>query len=113
MITARGVGSAAVRVAVMSETIEPPPPDPGERIPLSAEEAVLAAAAAAVDPLEQKVEITPLDFPRRILLVHAHPDDETIATGVTMAKYAAEGGLVTLVTCTLGEEGEVLIGELA
>jgi len=45
---------------------------------------------------------------RRLLLVHAHPDDESIATGSTMAKYAAEGAHVTLVTCTLGEEGEVL-----
>jgi N-acetyl-1-D-myo-inositol-2-amino-2-deoxy-alpha-D-glucopyranoside deacetylase len=50
--------------------------------------------------------------PRRLLLVHAHPDDETIATGATMAKYAAEGAHVTLVTCTLGEEGEVLVPEL-
>ena len=50
---------------------------------------------------------------RRLLLVHAHPDDETIATGATMAKYAAEGAHVTLVTCTLGEEGEVLVPELA
>lgn len=32
------------------------------------------------------------DLPaRRLLLVHAHPDDETINNGVTMAKYAAEG----------------------
>ncbi len=49
---------------------------------------------------------------RRLLLVHAHPDDETIGTGVTMAKYVAEGTHVTLVTCTLGEEGEVLVPEL-
>src|SRR3954465_12112447 len=45
---------------------------------------------------------------RRLLLLHAHPDDETIGTGATMAKYAAEGAHVTLVTCTLGEEGEIL-----
>jgi N-acetyl-1-D-myo-inositol-2-amino-2-deoxy-alpha-D-glucopyranoside deacetylase len=44
---------------------------------------------------------------RRILFVHAHPDDETIGTGATMARYAAEGAHVTLVTCTLGEEGEI------
>jgi N-acetyl-1-D-myo-inositol-2-amino-2-deoxy-alpha-D-glucopyranoside deacetylase len=50
---------------------------------------------------------------RRLLLVHAHPDDEVIGTGATMAKYAAEGSHVTLVTCTLGEEGEVLVPELA
>src|SRR5918994_596290 len=49
---------------------------------------------------------------RRLLLVHAHPDDETIGTGVTMAQYAADGARVTLVTCTLGEEGEILVPEL-
>ncbi|MEU4604282.1 N-acetyl-1-D-myo-inositol-2-amino-2-deoxy-alpha-D-glucopyranoside deacetylase [Kribbella sp. NPDC023972] len=49
---------------------------------------------------------------RRLLLVHAHPDDETINNGVTMARYVAEGAGVTLITCTLGEEGEVLVPEL-
>src|SRR3954467_5996626 len=49
---------------------------------------------------------------RRLLLVHAHPDDETIGTGATMAKYAAEGAEVCLVTCTLGEEGEIIPPEL-
>lgn len=49
---------------------------------------------------------------RQILLVHAHPDDETINNGATMAKYVAEGVGVTLVTCTRGEEGEVLVPEL-
>jgi N-acetyl-1-D-myo-inositol-2-amino-2-deoxy-alpha-D-glucopyranoside deacetylase len=48
---------------------------------------------------------------KRLLLVHAHPDDETIGTGVTMAKYVADGAQVTLVTCTLGEEGEILLDE--
>ncbi|MFE0105618.1 N-acetyl-1-D-myo-inositol-2-amino-2-deoxy-alpha-D-glucopyranoside deacetylase [Streptomyces sp. NPDC059009] len=50
---------------------------------------------------------------RRLLLVHAHPDDESINNGATMAKYVAEGARVTLVTCTLGEEGEVIPPELA
>ncbi|MDD9378685.1 N-acetyl-1-D-myo-inositol-2-amino-2-deoxy-alpha-D-glucopyranoside deacetylase [Streptomyces sp. ZAF1911] len=50
---------------------------------------------------------------RRLLLVHAHPDDESINNGVTMAKYAAEGVHVALVTCTLGEEGEVIPPDLA
>jgi N-acetyl-1-D-myo-inositol-2-amino-2-deoxy-alpha-D-glucopyranoside deacetylase len=50
---------------------------------------------------------------RRLLLVHAHPDDETINNGATMARYVAEGAQVTLLTCTLGEEGEVLVPELA
>ena len=49
---------------------------------------------------------------KRLLLVHAHPDDETINNGVTMAKYAVEGVHVTLVTCTRGEEGEVLVESL-
>jgi N-acetyl-1-D-myo-inositol-2-amino-2-deoxy-alpha-D-glucopyranoside deacetylase len=48
----------------------------------------------------------------RILLVHAHPDDETIQNGATMAKYVAEGRGVTLVTCTAGEMGEILVPEL-
>jgi len=50
---------------------------------------------------------------KRLLLVHAHPDDETIGSGITMAKYIAAGAKVTLVTCTSGEEGEVLVPELA
>jgi N-acetyl-1-D-myo-inositol-2-amino-2-deoxy-alpha-D-glucopyranoside deacetylase len=54
----------------------------------------------------------PASADRRMLLVHAHPDDETIGTGATMAKYAADGAAVTLVTCTLGEEGEILVPDL-
>jgi N-acetyl-1-D-myo-inositol-2-amino-2-deoxy-alpha-D-glucopyranoside deacetylase len=50
---------------------------------------------------------------RSLLLVHAHPDDESIGTGATMAKYAAEGARVTLVTCTLGEMGEIIPPDLA
>jgi N-acetyl-1-D-myo-inositol-2-amino-2-deoxy-alpha-D-glucopyranoside deacetylase len=50
---------------------------------------------------------------RRVLFVHAHPDDETINNGATMARYVAEGAAVTLLTCTLGEEGEILVPELA
>jgi N-acetyl-1-D-myo-inositol-2-amino-2-deoxy-alpha-D-glucopyranoside deacetylase len=49
---------------------------------------------------------------RSLLLVHAHPDDESIGTGATMAKYAAEGARVTLVTCTLGELGEIIPPDL-
>ena len=50
---------------------------------------------------------------RRLLLVHAHPDDESIYTGATMARYAAEGARVTHVTCTLGELGEIIPPSLA
>ena len=49
----------------------------------------------------------------RLLLVHPHPDDETINNGATMALYADLGAQVTLVTCTRGEEGEVLVPALA
>lgn len=49
---------------------------------------------------------------QRLLLVHAHPDDESIGNGATMAKYVAEGRHVTLVTCTAGEQGEILVPEL-
>jgi len=48
-----------------------------------------------------------------VLFVHAHPDDESIGTGATMARYAAAGVPVTLVTCTLGELGEAIPPELA
>lgn len=50
---------------------------------------------------------------KRLLLVHAHPDDETIGQGATMARYVAEGVGVTLVTCTGGEMGEILVPEMA
>ncbi|MFP5023125.1 N-acetyl-1-D-myo-inositol-2-amino-2-deoxy-alpha-D-glucopyranoside deacetylase [Pseudonocardia phyllosphaerae] len=51
---------------------------------------------------------------RRLLFVHAHPDDETLFTGGTIARYTADPDTeVTVVTCTLGEEGEVIPPELA
>jgi N-acetyl-1-D-myo-inositol-2-amino-2-deoxy-alpha-D-glucopyranoside deacetylase len=89
------------------------PQDRGADTARTPEEAVLAEAEAVVEPLEQTIDLTPLDVPHRLLLVHAHPDDETIGTGATMASYAAQGAQVTLVTCTLGEEGEILVPELA
>ncbi|SDN09497.1 N-acetyl-1-D-myo-inositol-2-amino-2-deoxy-alpha-D-glucopyranoside deacetylase [Allokutzneria albata] len=49
-----------------------------------------------------------LTAPPRLLLVHAHPDDESLWTGGTIARYAAQGVHVTVITCTLGEEGEVI-----
>jgi N-acetyl-1-D-myo-inositol-2-amino-2-deoxy-alpha-D-glucopyranoside deacetylase len=51
---------------------------------------------------------------RGIFFVHAHPDDETVGTGATVAHYAARPDThVTIVTCTLGEEGEVRVPHLA
>ena len=51
-------------------------------------------------------------MPRRLLAVHAHPDDESITMSGTLARYSAAGDAVTLVTATLGEEGEVIGEEL-
>src|SRR6478609_1624512 len=69
----------------------------------------MSAAARRVAAMSEHTAIT---TDRRMVLVHAHPDDETIGTGVTMARYVAEGAHVTLVTCTAGEEGEILVPEL-
>jgi N-acetyl-1-D-myo-inositol-2-amino-2-deoxy-alpha-D-glucopyranoside deacetylase len=44
----------------------------------------------------------------RLLFVHAHPDDESLSNGATIAHYTAHGAQVRVVTCTLGEEGEVI-----
>ena len=46
---------------------------------------------------------------QRLLLVHAHPDDESSQSVATMARYLDQGAHVTLVTCTLGEMGEILV----
>jgi N-acetyl-1-D-myo-inositol-2-amino-2-deoxy-alpha-D-glucopyranoside deacetylase len=90
---------------------EPEGPTAGQ----AAEDSVLAEAADVLEQAEAREpgSLELLDNPRRLLLVHAHPDDETIGNGVTMARYAATGAQITLVTCTLGEEGEVLVPELA
>jgi ABC-type multidrug transport system fused ATPase/permease subunit len=48
----------------------------------------------------------------RLLFVHAHPDDETMNNGVTIARYIAAGAEVSVLTCTLGEEGALVIGLL-
>ena len=48
-----------------------------------------------------------------LVLFHAHPDDEAIATGGTMALAAAAGHNVVLVVATRGEQGEPVPGVLA
>jgi len=58
-------------------------------------------------------QVTTVPADRRIIFVHAHPDDESISTGATMAHYVVGGAHVTLVTCTLGEEGEIHVPDLA
>ncbi len=49
----------------------------------------------------------------RLLAVHAHPDDEILATGIALAHHRLQGDEVHVLTCTLGEEGEVIPPELA
>ncbi len=49
--------------------------------------------------------------PLTLMIVHAHPDDECIGTGGIFARYSAEGVRTVLVTCTLGEEGEIVVPE--
>ena len=95
----------------MTTTPDGPLAEEPEARPASPEEAVLREAESVLEQsspaAEESMEV--LDSGRRLLLVHAHPDDETIGNGVTMAKYVQEGAHVTLVTCTLGEEGEILV----
>ena len=50
---------------------------------------------------------------RTLLAVHAHPDDESITMGGTLARYSAAECRTVLVTATLGEEGEIIPAELA
>lgn len=43
-----------------------------------------------------------------LLIVHAHPDDESISTGGILAKYSANGIRTALTYCTKGEAGDIL-----
>lgn len=93
------------------------PEEPGgttveQEVLAEAEDVVEDAAETELEPSDVAA-MDRLDAPRRLLLVHAHPDDESILTGATIARYAATGAHVTLVTCTRGERGEVIPAELA
>ncbi len=48
----------------------------------------------------------------RVLFVHAHPDDESIVTGATIAALTDRGASVMVLTCTRGELGEVIPADL-
>jgi N-acetyl-1-D-myo-inositol-2-amino-2-deoxy-alpha-D-glucopyranoside deacetylase len=48
----------------------------------------------------------------RVLFVHAHPDDESLTTGGTIATLIDRGANVTVLTCTRGEQGEVIPDDL-
>ncbi|WP_432491564.1 N-acetyl-1-D-myo-inositol-2-amino-2-deoxy-alpha-D-glucopyranoside deacetylase [Kineococcus gypseus] len=107
----------------MTTTPEPPagPERTGEgaagaatagRDALEIAEDVVDDVARELDPAELAA-LERLDQPHRLLLVHAHPDDETLATGLTMARYAEAGAQVVLLTATRGELGEVIPPQLA
>lgn len=65
----------------------------------------------AANPSNKSSDLKPRDLVGlRVVAVHAHPDDESISTGGALADLARRGADVLVVTCTLGEEGEV-IGE--
>jgi LmbE family N-acetylglucosaminyl deacetylase len=70
---------------------------------------VLLAAMA-----EPRCDHAPMttDRPLTLMTVHAHPDDETIGTGGAMAKAVGAGHRVVLVTCTRGEQGEIVVKEM-
>lgn len=55
----------------------------------------------------------PATRPERVLFVHAHPDDETLASGGTIATLLELGADVTVLTATRGERGEMLTASLA
>lgn len=52
--------------------------------------------------------MNPLAGARTVLFVHAHPDDETLATGGLILTLVAEGARVELLTATRGEQGEIV-----
>lgn len=54
----------------------------------------------------------PMPDRHSLMTVHAHPDDETISTGGVMARYSRAGDRVVCVTCTGGEEGEIVVPEM-
>ncbi|GAA0294769.1 N-acetyl-1-D-myo-inositol-2-amino-2-deoxy-alpha-D-glucopyranoside deacetylase [Kineococcus aurantiacus] len=99
-------------------TTQPPqtPDEPGAAVagrdPLEIAQDVVDDVAGELDPAELAA-LEALDQPRRVLFVHAHPDDETIGTGATMARYAEAGASVVLLTLTRGELGEVIPADLA
>ena len=55
----------------------------------------------------------PAPRPERVLFVHAHPDDETLSSGGTIATLLELGAEVTVLTATRGERGEMLTETLA
>jgi mycothiol S-conjugate amidase len=57
---------------------------------------------------EVGASVSDMAEPLCLLTVHAHPDDEASKGSSTIARYKAEGVRTVLVTCTGGEEGDIL-----
>src|SRR5215204_4562860 len=55
---------------------------------------------------------TAMNEPLTLMIIHAHPDDEVIGSGGTLAHYSDLGINTVLVTATLGEEGEIVVADL-
>jgi mycothiol S-conjugate amidase len=72
------------------------------------EELIATGADAAMVDAAQARDEAALVAPLRLMAVHAHPDDESSKGAATLAKYAADGVGVVVVSCTGGERGEVL-----
>jgi N-acetyl-1-D-myo-inositol-2-amino-2-deoxy-alpha-D-glucopyranoside deacetylase len=53
-----------------------------------------------------------MNEPLTLMIVHAHPDDEVIGSGGTLAHYSDDGINTVLVTATLGEEGEIVVPDM-
>lgn len=45
--------------------------------------------------------------PRRALAIYAHPDDSDVSCGATLARWAAEGCVVHVVVCAMGDKGSL------
>lgn len=63
--------------------------------------------------LPVNLPVSLLDGRQSVLLAHAHPDDETLATGALIAELVARGVTVWLLTASRGERGEVVPGPLS
>ncbi|HET7473514.1 MAG TPA: PIG-L family deacetylase [Candidatus Limnocylindrales bacterium] len=78
---------------------------------------IASTSSGSGDPRSANPPANPLPEPSdphrlTLMTVHAHPDDETIGTGGVMAKAVADGHRVILVTCTRGEQGEIVVKEM-
>jgi LmbE family N-acetylglucosaminyl deacetylase len=68
--------------------------------------AILAMPGVPVVLLLHSPSMPPADRPLRLMAILAHPDDESLGVGGTLAKYASEGVEVSLVTATRGQSGK-------